>query len=796
MIRYDLLLAFRSLRRRPGFTALNAIGLSIGLACALIAFALVQHELRFDAHHAQAERTYRVGALWPNWNEQGPSYQEQTPTALVPILRDGLPGVGRVVELRVGYGERSVQVGETFFSQGGRAFVDPDFFDVFDYAALSGSVDRLTLPNTVALTQTNAQRLFGDAEAVGQSLRYGPDRSFEVVAVLADPPAQTHLPFSFFVSLATLSPSYDEWGFSDGHSSYVVLEPGASAAAVERQLGVIQKTHQTPEEQASQQFVLQPLRSIHTDARYGAYPGGYVMNPQYLWGLGLIGVLILLSAAVNYVNLATAQGAARAREIGVRKAIGSTRGQLAMRLLAEAVLLSAGAAALGWAAALALLPLVADLFKIDVTRAILLSPQGLSFVAGVTFVVAGLAGFYPSIVLSRYEPATVLRRLGSSGQVGARGLRRGLVVFQFAAALALLLGALAVLQQMRYVEHKDLGFESQARVVVPTPDDEAGRARFREALERAPAVQSVTYAMGGPTKPGRLSHRYVWGDDLSGSGESLLTVPIDAEYTETFGINLLAGRTLRPEDEILPHSRAILVNQSMVQRMGFGSADEAIGATLYTHDEQTPLEVVGVTEDFHHASLRSQIAPAVLLYWPRWTHQAGVALAPDDVAAGLAQTQDAFAQVFPEAHFRYTFVDDYLGTLYEPERMIASAFQMFTLLALLVACLGLFGLAALTAAQRSKEVGVRKALGASVASIVALLSREVVGLAAIASVVSIVPVLLLVNRWLDGFAYHVSPGVGTGLAALTLVLIVALATVGWHALSAARVSPVDVLRGE
>lgn len=589
MIRHDLFLALRSLRRRPGFTLLNIVGLSVGLACALIVFALVGHELRFDAHHTQADRTYRIGALWPNWNEQGPSYQEQTPTALVPLLRNGLPGVERVAQLRVGYGERSVEVDGAFFSQGGRAFVGPDFFEVFDYAVRSGTIEELSRPGTVALTETNARRLFGDREAVGQTFRYGDDSSLEVVAVLDDPPAQTHLPFSFFVSLSTLSPTYDEWGFSDGHSIYLVLEPGASQAAVQQQLSTIQKAHQTPEQQADQQFVLQPLLSIHTDVRYGEYPGGYVMNPQYVWGLGLVGVLILLSAAVNYVNLATAQGAERAREIGVRKAIGSTRGQLAARLLAEAGALSFGAAALGWASAFALLPLVADLFQIEVARAVLLRPHALLFAGGVAFVVAGLAGFYPTVVLSGYQPANVLRRLGSGGQSGARGLRRGLVVFQFAAALALLLGALVVLQQMNYIESKDLGFESQARLVVPVPDDEAGRSRFREVLERAPAVQSVTYAMGGPTKPGRLSQRYVWdGGDLDGAGESVLTVPIDAEYAETFGIRLLAGRAIRPGDEVLPHSRVILVNESMTRRMGFERPDEAIGATLYKQDEQTP----------------------------------------------------------------------------------------------------------------------------------------------------------------------------------------------------------------
>ena len=476
MLKSHLVVALRTLRKQMFYSAINAFGLAVGLACALLIYALVSHELRFDAHHTQADQTVRVGALWPEWSDDGPSYQEQTPTGLVPVLERGVAGVVAFTELGVVYGTSSVKADGRFLSQDGAAFVGPSFFDVFDYPVRTGSPGRLSEPGTVVLTETTARRYFGDWGAVGETVRYGDDRELEVVAVVADPPATTHLPFSFFMSLATSAPAYDEWGFSDGHSVYLVLEPGADPAAVERRLNTARVAHQTAEEQAEQRFVLQPLQSIHTDPRYGAYPGGYVMDPVYLWGLGLVGALVLLLAAVNYVSLATAQGGARAREIGVRKAIGGTRGQLAAQFLGEAGLLTLGAVVAGWLVALVLLPLVGGLFEIEVGRGVLLRPEALLFTGGAALVVGGLAGAYPALVLSRYRPADVLRGVGGTGRPGGAGLRRGLVVFQFAVTLSLTFGTLVVLQQMRYVQSKDLGFEREARLTVPRAR-RRGRAR-------------------------------------------------------------------------------------------------------------------------------------------------------------------------------------------------------------------------------------------------------------------------------------------------------------------------------
>ncbi len=797
MLNSTLVTVLRALRRRKGFAALSVVGLALGAACGLSAYALVAHERGFDAHHVQADRTYRVGALWPRWSEEGLSYQEQTPTGLVPAVRRGVTGVERVAELQVAYGEGSVKVGDAFFSQDGRVYVGPGFFRVFDYPVVAGGVERLAEPGTVVLTRATARRYVGDRDAVGEVVRLGQDRLFEVVGVVADPPTATHLPFVFFASYATLGDSHDEWGFSDGHSLYVVLAPGAEPGDVAQRLNAVRLAHQTPEERAEQRFVLQPLRSIHTDTAYGPYPGGYVMDPTFLWGLAVVGLLILLSSAVNHVNLATAQGRERTREIGVRKAIGGTRGQIAVQLIGEAGLLTLGGVALGWAVAVGALPHLGGLLQVDVGRDALLGPGALLATVVVALVLSALAGLYPAAVLSRPPPAPALR--GALRARGSVGLRRGLIVFQFVATQALVFGTLVVLSQMRYVQTKDLGFEREARLLVAVPDDAAGRARFRDALRQSPAVRNVTYAMGGPARDGRLSQDYTWASALDGQGEGLRTVPIDAAYVGTFGLTLLAGRDLEPADETGARGRVALVNRTMAGRMGFDRPADAVGAALtgeHWDGERYPLEVVGVVEDFHHGSFRTGVDPVVMQVGPEWAHRAGVALAPGQVVPGLAQTEAAFAEAFPDTHFRYEFLDAYLEGLYLAERRIANAFRVLTALAALVAALGLAGLAALTTVQRTKEIGVRKVLGASVASVVALLSREVVGLMAVAFVVAAPLAAVVMRHWLDGFAYRVGVGPGLFLAVGAAALALALGATAFHTVRAATADPVRALRSE
>ena len=798
MLTNYLTVALRALRRQKGTAAINGFGLAVGVACVLSIYALVSHELRFDAFHAQAERTYRVGALWPDWDEDGASYQAQTPTGLVPVLREGVPGVARAANVDAGYGTRSVKAGGRFFDQDGVAFVGPDYFEVFDYAVAAGGTGRLAEPGTVVLTEATARRYFGGGAAVGETVRYGDDQDLEVVGVVADPPTTTHLPFAFFASLATRAPAYDEWGFSDGHSVYLVLEPGASPAEVTRRLNAVRAAHQSAEQRAEQQFVLQPLREIHTDTRYDAAPGSYVMDPVYLWGLGLVGALVLLLAVVNYVNLATAQGVGRAREVGVRKAVGGTRGQIAAQFLSETAVLTGGAVAVGWLAAFGLLPSVAGLSEIEVSRTALLRPEALLFVVAVTAGVSVLAGFYPAVVLSGYRPAAVLRGTTRGRRVGGVGFRRGLIVFQFVATASLLVGTLVVLQQMRYVEGKDLGFEREARLLVRVPDGEPARARFREAVRRLPSARAVTYAMGGPAKDGRLSQSYTW--DGADDAHNLRTVPVDAAYAETFGLRLLAGRPLRPRDEVQPHGRVVLVNRALSERMGYERPEDAVGALI--RGEGGPeglgaLEVVGVVEDFHHGSLHTEVDPAVLLYWPEWTHWAGIALAPDrgrrrPGGGGGRVRGDVPGHALPLRVLGRLRGRALRGRAPRRERVP----RVHRARRSSIACLGLVGLSALTAAQRTpgdrgpqgarreRSVhrrapvpGGRRARGRRVRR------RRPARLGADAALAG---ELRLPRR----------PGAGAFLVAGALLLAVALGTAGAQALRAARADPVRALRSE
>ena len=431
MLKNYLLVALRSLRRRPGTTAINVVGLAVGMAACLSAYAFVAHETSFDDYHEAAERTYRVNTFFEDFIGGEPSLQSESPEGLAQELRRGVPGVERAGLLQQVFGTSSVKAGEAFFEEERAGYVDRGFFEVFDYEPLAGGTDRLAEPGTAVLTARTARRYFGDpAEAMGRSFRLGEERTFEVVGVVADPPTRTHLPFQLFLSYATLARNpgwFNYWGFSDGHTAYVVLDEGTDPARVEARLNALRQSHQDAEARANTRFELQPMRTIHTDPISERYGGSYETAPAYLWGVSLVAVIIALLAIVNFVNLTTAHASRRAREIGVRQAVGAQRGQLVAQFMGEAALLTLGAALLGWLAAYELLPLFGRLFDLELARATLLRPQALAFAGGATVVTALLAGLYPALVLSGTRPADVLKGASAGGRVlrAARGCGAG-----------------------------------------------------------------------------------------------------------------------------------------------------------------------------------------------------------------------------------------------------------------------------------------------------------------------------------------------------------------------------------
>ncbi|MCG8607461.1 ABC transporter permease, partial [bacterium] len=687
MFKNWLVIAYRYSRRHATHSIIGILGLTLGLTSCLLIFTFVRHELSYDNFHTQAERTFRINYIMSE--PDGMHYYNATPNALADAISKEVPGVKHVARIQLSFREGVVKIDNQFFSQSNIVYVEPAFLDMFDYEVLAGSpLSRLADPETVILTESVARKYFGEELGLGQMIQLGDDHNLEITGIVADPPSNSHLPFQFFVSLATLRKTFDQWTFSDGNVTYVTLDRNYPLKQIESSLNLIRQRYQDKEYAEKTTFALQPLRKIHTDTKYGAYPGSYTINATYLWGLTLVGVLIILSASINYINLSTAQAGVRAREVGVRKALGSRKAQLVWQFMSETVFLTLLSVIISLPLAYWLLQYISPIFHLEISSSALLSPLVLLFLAVVAIAVSFLAGFYPAFILSGYGSISALKGIVTGTKFRQINLRRSLVLFQLIVSQALIMGVIIVFSQIDYIKNKALGFDREARIILRIPDNETGRQAFRNTLMQINGIEGVTYAMGGPTKSGTLSTTVIRKSAAGVHSHATRTIPIDAHYLDVFDIPLVAGQGLEPRHEIAPVSHVALINESMVTELAFSHSNEALGTVLTLNDFE--VEVIGVVGDFHQKSLHSRIAPAVLLYWPQWTHYAGIEINSQNLQKTILSIEDLYKEVFPDAYFSYYFLDDYLKGLYRAEESVFNGFKVFTLVAILIAFIGLY----------------------------------------------------------------------------------------------------------
>jgi putative ABC transport system permease protein len=798
-----LKVALRTLRRQKGYVALNVLGLALGLVCCGFIGLYVQDERSFDRFHERAERIYR---LTRETRTAGRDDAEAVTSApMAPVLAAELPGVERAVRVVRSGGllERGEGAARVRRQEDALAYADAAFFDVFSFPLVDGDPRRaLAAPGAVVLTETLARVYFGDADPMGQALRLDNTTTLTVTGVMRDVPANSHLTFDAVVSWATWEAGAratdNEW-LLDGWNAnylytYLLLPEGAAPGRVEAALPAFVERHLA--EHVGQLFEhyalrLQPLPAIHLGPALTAEPSP-TTDPARLYVIALVGAFILLIACVNFVNLATARAAQRAKEVGLRKAIGAWRGQLVRQFLAESVLVSAAAFVLALVASQLLLPGFDALAGKEVGS--LWAHGGLyPLLLGALALVVGLgAGSYPAFVLSGFRPAAVLRGPFRSSRQGAL-LRQGLVVFQFAISIALIAGTAVVYTQLRYMRSQPLGFSEDPLLVLTYGGDAAVQARVeavRQALARQPGVLEATVASSVPgTGHNQLSVEYE-GPDGAVRQDAMNQYAVDAHYPATLGLTLVAGRAPAAADS----SRGYLLNEAAVAQIGWRSAEEAVGKPFGLPNVEG--EVVGVVRDFHYHSLREAVEPLFLHAFPDFYDRFTLRLAPADVHATVAAVERAWAAEAPHLPFTYTFLDERFDEQYRADARFGQLFGVFAGLAILVACLGLFGLASYTAEQRTKEIGVRKVLGASVAGIVALLSRDVLRLLAVAFVVAVPLAYVAMDRWLEGFAHRVALGPGVFAVAGALALLIALLTVSTQTLRAAAADPVSALRSE
>ena len=825
--------AWRNALRHRGYAALNIFGLALGMACSLLILLYVQDELSFDRFHRDAENIYRVN--WDfNWNNAegtGPG----TPPPLARTLAEELPDVRLATRLfsvsrmivRPQPATRNAQRGDTLrpkagnqtgFSERRIVAADSNFFDLFDFPLLEGDPHTaLAAPNSVVLTESTARKYFGDEPALGRRLTIGESRpifrrfydsAFTVTGVVADVPHNSHIQFDLLTSM----PSHPEVAQFDWSwvwmlmTTYVKLEPGTDVAALDasipdlvmrrgadalRRIGT--DYSDLLEAGGRFTFVFQPMTEVYLRAPEIGNRLGPVGNGSYVTIAATIAIFVLLIACINFMNLATARSATRSREVGVRKVLGSPRRMLVGQFLAESMVFSLLAVPLALVMVLAAFgpfnQLTGKSLELN-----LLSPAWLPPVIVLLPVLVGLiAGSYPGIYLSSFRPIQVLKGTFRPGG-GTKRLRHALVVFQFAMTIALIVFTLLVRQQLDYMRSVDVGFDREGIVLI---DNESDRLRsqaevFKERLKRRPEFLSASITSGIPPFDSFTDGYQVEGGEVV----SITSYLTDEDLIPTLGIEIVEGRAFSRDRTA--EAGSVILNEAAVRALGLA---DPVGKRLLYPGGPGEFEIIGVMRDFNFLTLRSPVTPFALFHRSSGTYgvassYVAVRLAGGDLPSALSLLESDWKSVAPDMPFEYSFLDETYAEQYQNDRRLGRLFGVFSALAIIIACLGLLGLAAFAAEQRTKEIGIRKVLGADVPGLAALLSKDFLKLIAVAFVVAALPAYLAMRGWLEGFVYRVEVGPGLFVATGALVLAVAILTVSYQSVRTALSDPVKSLRYE
>ncbi|MFD1145226.1 ABC transporter permease [Larkinella insperata] len=797
MLQNYVKIAWRNLVKNQTYALINVTGLALGIGAALLIFALVRYHYSIDKHHQKYDRIYRVttrfvtpegnfdiaGVPYPLGKALGNDHPDIEQVAMIDQYRDLLV----TLPMRNGPDRKfkeAHQVG---------AFVQPAYFRIFDYRWLVGGPAELTRPNTVVISAENATKYFGTTQVVGKVIRLNAILNARIVGVFEDYKDNTDFAYPIMASWASLkefqgrSLPDDFDGINGDTQCFVSLDNRFTAADWDRQMLAFVKKYK-PHGVKDTQFLMQPLSAIHFATDTGGVSRGLIGS------LVAIGFFLILTASINFVNLATAQALNRSREVGVRKVLGSTRVQLFWQFIGETALLTLAATAL----ALLFFQIGQQLAQEKLHGVFRFTfyydPTVLGWLVLLIITVIVLSGLYPALVLAGFKPVLALAGRITTRQVGGFSVRRSLVVTQFAISQMLIVGMVVIANQLQYIQNKDLGFRQEAILTVNLPDSplqDVGKMNaFRNLTMAIPEVKNVSYSVGGPPQSGWISQTMIKFDTRP-EPEKFTTQQrfIDAHYLDVYGLKLVAGRNLQPADT----SREVLVNEAFVKALGIKNPTEVLGK--FVHNGRG-LEVVGVLKDFNQNNLKSGIAPLFLTTQATSYHTANLQLHNGNYKRVIDQLEKQYNQLYPDSYFSAQFVDEQLQENYVQEQTMAKLVNFFAGIAVVIGGLGLYGLVLFMAAQKTKEIGVRKVLGASIGDILWLFGREFFRLIFVAFLVATPVAWWVMNHWLQDFVYRIDIGPGIfGLALLATVLTAAV-TVSFQSIKAALMNPVRSLRSE
>lgn len=800
---------YRNIKREKLFTFLNLSGLGLGIGCVLVIFKIITYELSFDKHQSNYERIYRT--VRESKISSGLSYNEGVPHPVGEAIRQDFPDL---VVARTHYEnghqlaiERNDGGYDRYQDDDGLVFAESDVFRVFDYPFISGDPNTcLDEPNSLVLSRSQAKKFFNLNDdnltnAIGKQVLFEKEYTLTVTALVEDPMKTTNVPFNTFIhyeNLEGVNPYYRKgnWGSnSSATNCYILVPEGFDIQNFEDQFHNFVEKYHGEGASADLRYIMQPLRDIHFDTRFDNY-NGRVISKEFIQSLGIIGIFLILTAAINFVNLTTAQSIKRAKEIGIRKTLGGKVGQLAFQFLSETLMITVVSSFVGLIFAEVLLIYLEDILGYKLVINLFTEPVTFLFLVGNILVIGLLAGIYPALSMSKLNPIEALRTKFNIKQgSGFLSFRRVLVIIQFVITQALLIGTIVVQNQMDYFLNKDLGFEKDNIVLAYLPGkNPEDLKRLKTNLLSHPDVKKVSYTLSAPLGTSNSNSHISHSSIPQGENVRVNFKFGDKDFLELYGLKLLAGTWIEKSD-----TSRILLNRKLAESLGFSNPADAIGEKI--SGWYRDMQVVGVVENFHTHSLQYDYAYCIFMNNERMFYEMAVKInsagkTADQIAPTLKVVQQEWEKVFDKDIYDYNFYDEEIESRYDQEKNMGSMFKLFALIAIFIGCLGLYGLISYIANKKTKEIGVRKVLGASTMNVLHIFSREMLILVFISFLIAGPISYIAMHDWLDNFKYKIELSYVFFVLALLISFGIAVLTAGYKAVLAARANPVLSLRDE
>jgi putative ABC transport system permease protein len=800
-----LKIAFRNLLRHRKHALLNVLGLAVALAACIIIFLVIQFELSFDKHLKNYDNLYHI--ITKDSDANGDNWTSGVPFPVTRLLRQDYPQY-KFGQLMQNFGSQvtakqndGAANGKKFIEENNVYFADPAILELFEVRFLTGNAGILKEVSNAAISKSMAEKYFGSiVEAMGKRINFdNAVNDFQVAAIFEDMPDASDFNFGIVASYAGFEAyntaanwPLDDWGANtSNHQVYVQLPSNTNTTAMDQQLALFERKYNETNRDTKRQHLLNRIANIHFEERYANNSDRNVSRSS-LYALTFIGLLIILMACINFINLSTALVVTRGKEVGVRKVLGSSKSQMRLQVFTETSLVVAVAIVIAIMIAGLALPYIKNMVAVQ-TELKLFNTGSLLFVFLTGIVTILLSGLYPSLVMSRFKPIEAIKNKINTSRVGSISLRRALVVLQFAFSQILIIATIIAINQMDFIKSVDLGFNKDAILILQGNTDSVSRARlqpFREALLQRSDVKLASFSFDAPSSENSWGSNFAF--DIMEDRDFAVNIKFgDANYFKTYGLQLAAGRFYEASDTV----RVYVVNETLVRKVGLKTAGEAIGKMLRLGGEE-PRPVVGVVKDFKLESLREEIPPLVIFPNKRWYGITGIQLSSNNLARSREEIGKLWDKYYPEYVYNSTFFDESINKFYLQDQRLTRFYKVFALLAIFISCLGLYGLISFMVVQKTKEVGIRKVLGAGIGNILYLFSKEFTVLIAIAFLLAVPAAWYLMQVWLSDFHYRIQVSAIVFIAALLLSVIIAWITVGYKSLKAAIANPVKSLRTE